>query len=201
MSNRIAEIQVEPSRVEVDSTFKLKIKTANEIRHTGTNLTFNNSKANQLTIRPEGHSEQDTYIGKNKFIIPDSTTYREVTLTKNNDGTFNIKGTATGGSATFQININSTLTSGTYTLSKNNTNNNLKLYVQDRNNQSWISNMLSLESGSSVSSNITPTGNQTYFVVEVSNGATVDLENVKVQLEKGSQATSWEKYVRWKSKP
>lgn len=162
---------------------------------TGSNILINDSVVNKMDILPLGNCEQQTYTGKNLFVIPETTTYREVTLTKNSNGTFNIKGTATGGSATFQIYINSTLTSGSYTLSKNNTNNNLKLYVQDRNNQSWISNMLSLESGSSVTSSITPTGNQTYFIIEVSNGATVDLENVEVQLESGSSVTSWEPYV------
>ena len=63
---KIKEILTEPTRIEEGSTFKLKVKVANEEQKQGSNLTFNNSLQNQITIRPEGNCEQQE--GKNKFI-------------------------------------------------------------------------------------------------------------------------------------
>lgn len=56
---KIKDIILEPANIQTGSNFKLKIKTTNETQQQGSNLTFDNSKANQATIRPEGNCEQD----------------------------------------------------------------------------------------------------------------------------------------------
>ena len=138
-------------------------------------------------------SNQHCYI-KNFFKVPDTQTKNGVTLTKNSDGTFDLVGSATANSV-FTIFSDSVLESGTYTLSKSNGRYFIVSAVQDYNNNSWLSQLIVLPANSlSVTSSIIPAGNRTSFVIQTLSGLSYDFHNVKVQLEKGSTATSFEPY-------
>lgn len=130
--------------------------------------------------------------GKNLFLVPETETKNGVTLTKNSDGTFNLVGTATS-IATFSIKLDTVLESGTYTLSKS--EGNFIAVVQDYSGTSWLSQLITLNYNSdSVTSSINPVGNCTAFVIQARNGITYNLQNVQVQLEKGSSVTQFVDY-------
>ena len=137
-------------------------------------------------------STQETTVGKNLFKLPDSETKNGITFTQNIDGTFDISGTAEG-SASFQIKLNEALASGTYTLSLN--TNLLKVYVQAYQDNTWTANLISLENANKITETITSQGNKTNFLIDISSGTTLNLQNVKIQLESGSEETYWEPYT------
>ena len=133
-----------------------------------------------------------TVNGKNLFSVPETETKNGVTLTKNSDGSFNLVGTATS-NATFNIKLNTVLESGTYILSKS--GGNFNAVVQDYSGSSWLSQLITLNYNSnSVTSSINPVGNSTSFVIQARSGITYNLQNVQVQLEKGSSVTQFVAY-------
>ena len=162
------------------------------------NITLNNTLPVKLeNVELYGDTKQQTYTGKNLFKVPDTESKNGVTLTHNADGTFNI--TTGSGSATanaiFRIIIPGTLPSGEYTLSRDVDNNNLLVFVQEFNNNTFVKSLIALSTTSEKTATISPTGNQTGFVIQVQQGVSIDLQNVKVQFESGSPKTSWEPYV------
>ena len=181
-------VWVDPSEIELSgegASFTL-VGTVN-----GTTLTSADLK---------GDTTQQTYSGKNLFLVPNTATKNGITLTHNADGTFNISGTATA-NVNFDIIVGSSLPSGTYTLSKSTSNSDLKIIVQDYSATSWISNLVTIASVSQNTVTLSPTGTRTGFVVQVLSGVTINLQNVEVQLESGSSATSYEPYVGGTASP
>lgn len=190
---KIKEIILEPANVKTGSNFKLKIKTANETQHKGTNLTFNNSKANQATIRPEGHSEQDTYTGKNLINVTGfSKEENGITFTNNNDGTILVNGTATA-QANFYVNtaFNVELNQS-YALSGCPTNGSINSYALWSNDDG-----IAQDNGSGVIFTPTTT-NQTRISlrIRIQSGTVCNNLLFKPMLESGTSVTSWEPYVR-----
>lgn len=162
---------------------------------TGTSISFNNP-VGISNIELQGDTSQQTYTGKNLFKLPDSLTKNNVTFTNNGDGTFDIStnGTASANSV-FAISLSGALPSGNYTLSRSDNASNVTMIVQDYNGPTWVSNMITLVNGTSITENITPTANTTSFALSVLNGSSVNIQNATVQLESGTTASSWEPYV------
>ena len=168
-----------------------------KVTDTGSNVSLTPTLQGALGIVPLGNCEQDSTTGKNLIDIPSTASKNNVTLTKNSDGTFNISinGSASANSD-FNAYIETTLSSGTYTLSKSYASSNLQVFIQDYNDTTWLSNLLVLNTSStSVTQSITPTGNRIGITIRVTSGSTFNENNIKVQLESGSNVTNFEPYT------
>lgn len=149
------------------------------------------------TFNVYGRTYQATRSGKNLYKLPDSTSINGITYTKNNDGTFNISGTASADTeiyTTLSL-ANSKLVYGnTYTFSINNLGG-AKYYVHSSNGASWVKTQFYLTTTTTQTRTFdTSTATDVKFVIRIDNGATVNGTNLKIQLEAGSTATSWEPY-------
>lgn len=158
---------------------------------------------NKLEI--SGDMKQENRSGKNKFKIPESATGYDVTLTKNEDGTFNLSGTATG-NASFLAFVDldkSGIKNGAsyiFHFTKN-----LQAGVEFRaemyNGTNWLRAIApNINSTTSTSTGTANTTNATKvrFGIFVTSGTTVNIQNLGVQLEEGTEegttATEFEKY-------
>ena len=154
---------------------------------------------NKLEI--SGDMKQENRSGKNKFKIPESATGYDVTLTKNEDGTFNLSGTATG-NASFLAFVDldkSGIKNGAsyiFHFTKN-----LQAGVEFRaemyNGTNWLRAIApNINSTTSTSTGTANTTNATKvrFGIFVTSGTTVNIQNLGVQLEEGTTATEFEKY-------
>lgn len=154
---------------------------------------------NKLEI--SGDMKQENRSGKNKFKIPESATGYDVTLTKNEDGTFNLSGTATG-NASFLAFVGldkSGIKNGAsyiFHFTKN-----LQAGVEFRaemyNGTNWLRAIApNINSTTSTSTGTANTTNATKvrFGIFVTSGTTVNIQNLGVQLEEGTTATEFEKY-------
>ena len=131
-----------------------------------------------------GKSEQFTTTGKNLLKIRDGTqTLRGVTVTAK-DGVVALKGTATEAGWTI-LDIDSFVLDGRYVLSCNSTN--------------IVGVVLASKSFKTVIQHNKPATLENEEVSKIcftiTNGKTYDISNVLVQLEKGSEATSYEPYT------
>lgn len=158
---------------------------------------------NKLEI--SGDMRQEKRSGKNKFKIPESATGYDVTLTKNEDGTFNLSGTATG-NASFLAFVDldkSGIKNGAsyiFHFTKN-----LQAGVEFRaemyNGTNWLRAIApNINSTTSTSTGTANTTNATKvrFGIFVTSGTTVNIQNLGVQLEEGTEegtvATDYEQY-------
>ena len=144
-----------------------------------------------------GETQQDSTTGKNLFQIPNTQTLNGITLTKNTDGTFNLKGTATANTTMYlAVNLNDTkIQNGTYTISRKSTGYNTQ--IDFYNGNSWLATSIYVYGNNlKATSNVTIPNNATMvrFIIYVPNGTTINLTNEYVQIETGSSQTSWEKY-------
>lgn len=152
-----------------------------------------------------GNLRQEKRSGKNKFKIPESATGYDVTLTKNEDGTFNLSGTATG-NASFLAFVDldkSGIKNGAsyiFHFTKN-----LQAGVEFRaemyNGTNWLRAIApNINSTTSTSTGTANTTNATKvrFGIFVTSGTTVNIQNLGVQLEEGTEegtvATDYEQY-------
>lgn len=136
-----------------------------------------------------GRSEQKQYRGKNLLKIRDGAqTTRGVTVTAN-DGVVALKGTATEtGWAIFDV--DSFVLDGTYILSSNITGFEVILA-----NKSYITVLVQNKSKTLENEEVS----RVCFVVK--EGKTYDVSNILIQVEKGSEATSYEPYVGGQPSP
>lgn len=137
-----------------------------------------------------GKSEQFTTTGKNLLKIRDGTqTLRGVTVTAK-DGVVALKGTATETGWTI-LDIDSFVLDGRYTLSSNSTN--------------IVGVVLASKSFKTVIQHNKPATLENEEVSKIcftiTNGKTYDISNVLIQLEKGSEATSYEPYTGGQPSP
>ena len=137
-----------------------------------------------------GKSEQFTTTGKNLLKITDGTqTLRGVTVTAK-DGVVALKGTATETGWAI-LDIDSFVIDGTFALSSNSTN--------------IVGVVLASKSFKTVIQNNKPATLENEEVSKicftVTNGKTYNISNVLIQLEKGSEATSYEPYTGGKPSP
>ena len=131
-----------------------------------------------------GESEQFTTTGKNLLKIRDGTqTLRGVTVTAK-DGVVALKGTATETGWTI-LDIDSFVLDGRYTLSSNSTN--------------IVGVVLASKTFKTVIQHNKPATLENEEVSKIcftiTNGKTYNVSNVLIQLEKGSEATSYEPYT------
>lgn len=136
-----------------------------------------------------GKTEQFTATGKNILKIRDDVqTERGITITAK-DGVIALKGTATStGWATF--NIDSFVLDGTYILSSNITI--MQVRVANKSYREIMKqNKLATLENEEISKVV-------FIVIE---GKTYDVSNILVQIEKGSEATSYEPYVGGQPSP
>ena len=142
----------------------------------------------------------------NEFLLPETQKLHGITYIKNDDGTFNISGTATSDACFISwISIEKIKNNTMYTLSAN-TIENIEFRFEEyaEKQGTWIKQYSRL--GVTQTTNpITKTvvkGAGTYvrFAIVVSNGTTVNLTNVKVKLEEGSTPTSYSPYGQGSAK-
>lgn len=154
---------------------------------------------NKLEI--SGDMKQENRSGKNKFKIPESATGYDVTLTKNEDGTFNLSGTATG-NASFLAFVDldkSEIKNGAsyiFHFTKN-LQAGVEFRVEMYNGTNWLRAIApNINSTTSTSTGTANTTNATKvrFGIFVTSGTTVNIQNLGVQLEEGTTATEFEKY-------
>lgn len=152
---------------------------------------------NKLSL--SGNMKQEKRSEKNKFKLPESATSNGITYTKNADGTFNLSGTATA-QAQFGIVVpiaKSGFAAGkSYTVSSNKTIGDVKYYIHNcTSTGTWNKTQLDFinETTKTKAFSASTTDYISCNIVVVS-GATVNLTNVKVQVEEGTVATEWEQY-------
>lgn len=201
-SSTSAKVQAEKAKASADSIAnvtsdveKLKEDLPNKItkfyasNQGETHITdSDNGKIQDMMIY--GKSEQFTTTGKNLLKIRDGTqTLRGVTVTAK-DGVVALKGTATETGWSI-LDIDSFVLDGRYTLSSNSTN--------------IVGVVLASKSFKTVIQHNKPATLENEEVSKicftVTNGETYNISNVLVQLEKGSEATSYEPYTGGKPSP
>ena len=187
----ISELEAENTRLRED------LNGLPQRQASGETIDLSDSAEMRCELKISGNSKQETRSGKNKFKLPESATINGINYTNNGDGTFNLVGTATN-NAIFYIYLD-TISAGiingeNYTLSSNNKfSSNVYCGVEDYNDTAWLSNVILLNEGNKKTQVLSITGNKLRFSVRVLSGETVNLTNVKVQLEKGL-ATEFEQY-------
>lgn len=154
---------------------------------------------NNLDVK--GRSTQEVRSGKNLFIPLGSKTVSGITVTENNDGTYNISGTATSNiEYTGFISLdNSKIINGeTYILSSNkDLPAGLTARIEMYNDATWLRVFVpSIGAINKTQTGVANTANATRvrFGMFISSGTTLDIKNIGFQLEKGSTATSFEQY-------
>ena len=136
-----------------------------------------------------GQSEQKQYRGKNLLKIRDGTqTTRGVTVTAK-DGVLSLKGTATEKGWAL-IDIDSFVLDGTYILSSN-----ISTIDAGVANESYTNVMRQGKPATLKNAEVS----KVHF--NLKDGKTYDISNILVQIEKGSEATSYEPYVGGKPSP
>ena len=143
-----------------------------------------------------GGAGNNLYDGSLIYFNSDSsaTSLNGITLTKNADGSFRVRGTA---SAETRLNVNYTdsFAVASYAISvRGITGSGLRIIVQGRPSSAGIAytSVYPTSDWSQVYS-VTESSTFNYFYLDVQNGATIDF-TLKVQIEKGSTATAWSPY-------
>ena len=175
-------------------------ENATETDAEGVNFTLENTEngAGFIDLKLKGQTEQKTYSGANllpqdKYIS--STTTNGITYTNNGDGTFNLSGTATANTTIRIIPI------GDLTLESNQA---YYLYSSQPYNVSIFNVSIALQENGTTNRYIT--ANNTYTTPSsftnprlqfyIASGLSVNAQNVKLMLVKGSTAPSeYEQYV------
>ena len=150
----------------------------------------------------KGNTTQQTYTGKNLLKLPATATANNVTFTNNGDGTFNISTSGTASAHTeFAVVVplaQSGITGGqSYAVSSNATisSSAINLWVHScSSGGAWAKTLMTFTSAGTRTAEA-PSTSYIKFVIGVESGKTVNFSNVKLQLEAGSTATSFEPYV------
>lgn len=155
------------------------------------------------SIGIDGKSYQNSTSAKNKFVLPESDAYNGITFTKNENGTFNLTGKATD-NAVFSVSVpiddEHPMPRGVYTLSSNISDRDrskvsIQIHQYNSNNISSGSLAITANTGSSVASgNLGSTSGSIEYSIFVYSGANMNTRNIKVQLESGDEATTFEPY-------
>lgn len=176
----------------------------------GKDITINGAPegAPLSSVQIDGNTTQQTYSGKNLFKLPATATANNITFTNNGDGTFNISTSGTASAHTeFAVVVplaQSGITGGqSYTVSSNATisSSAINLWVHSCSSiGAWSKTLMSFTSAGTRTAEA-PSTDYIKFVIGVESGKTVNFSNVKLQLEKGSSATSFEPYVGGTASP
>ena len=167
---------------------------------TGTEINIKDSEEAKITeLNINGNSKQETRSGKNKFKLPESATSNGITYTNNEDETFNINGTATA-QATFKIIVpleGSGFTVGeSYVISSNQSIGDVRYYVHSCTaSGTWVKTQLDfLDETTKVKAFKETDAEYISCNIVVPSGITINLTNVKIQIEEGETATDYEAY-------
>ena len=177
--------------------------TESEITGDGSQFTLQDTiDGNVLdSVQLKGDTTQQTYSGKNLLKLrATAVTTAGVTFTPNVDGTFNLSGTSNSNYCEFNGVVplaSSGINNGAkYTISSNGIGNGITYYVHScKQDGTWTKTLMAFDSNNLTKTCPEPNDDYIRFVVKVSNGTTVNLTNVKAQIESGSTATDFEPYV------
>lgn len=164
--------------------------------YSGTSLSINNTKKGKMKLNLLGNTSQYTTTGKNLLHQDQYMTTRttnNVTFTKNNDGTFNVNGTA---SVSFTWNIldvgDITLESGkTYYLYSSQPYNSNTFNLSIPYKQDGTQKYLTANNSVTTSGTIT----DVKLALYIPSGTNVSVTNVKLMLVEGSTAGDYEPYT------
>jgi hypothetical protein len=172
--------------------------------------TFSNYKINIQLEKGNQASAYEPYQGntynidlpvENLFFLPNEETRYGVTYSKNADGTINISGTATN-DVYFTAYVDFTdinLKNGeVYTFSANKTiSSGLEFRYEAYNGNSWVRHLItpldSTHQKNTKAINLS-NGTRVRTTIYISNGATVNISNIGVQVEKGSKQNNFTPY-------
>ena len=165
-----------------------------ETTQTGTEITINNTFADNMKLDLKGNTEQYTTTGKNLLnVTANSTTINGITFTKNSDNSVTANGTSTSTAAFNLIGSNSfTLPAGQYFLSgcpKNGSDNTYRLDVNTGN----VSGRIDYGNGSTFT--LTESLTVTSVRIRVASGVTLNNINFYPMIAEGSSASTYEPYT------
>ena len=205
---------IKGTNVEVDSsniTGKLiKVngiinqKTREQVN--GTTIKSENINVNDVTVETGrldffGNLKQETRSGKNKFISLGNNTIAGITITENEDGTYNFSGTAAANiehTAFINVEKSDIKNGSTYILSSTQTlPTGLSSRVERYTDSAWLGQFItSITSTIPTRTGVADTTDTTRFRfgVFISSGTTLNIQNVGFQLEEGTVATDYEQY-------
>ena len=159
---------------------------------------FQLEKGTKTSYEAYNGNTYEINLGKNLYYLPDPTTSNQVVYSINNDGTFNLSGTATGGNATFMIYkdyAEAFINNGEqYTLSSNQSlPSGVEIRLEAYNGTTWVRHILGgvLNSSNQTRTSTANTTNSTRarYLIYVASGTTVSINNLGIQLEKGTKTT------------
>lgn len=132
----------------------------------------------------------------NLFPLPNTSTKNGITFTNNEDGTFNLSGTATALTVFYVISPNeeSNINVGEqYTIYSNFSK---TVKVQDTTNGAWHSDLIVYQNGNTaLTKKIGETvGNAILFAIEIPNGTTINETNCYIMLNKGDKVLPYQPY-------
>ena len=154
-----------------------------------------NAKACSVDLLPiqDLHGYDNPWVGgsgKNKFNIDGFSDTQRTVVASVNNGVLHLQGTVTaGGNARFALPTTQSIPTGSVTLSVIGSNENIRVVAQGNNGFTYISQYGNFTK----TFTITDTATLSYFYVDVTNGTTVNAD-VKIQIESGSQATTFAPY-------
>ena len=154
-------------------------------------LTLQVEKGTATTYEEYKGQDYEINLGKNLWHL-DNATNNGVTLTNNDDGSITLNGTCTSTNY-FRTTFNTPLSSDTYTLSFVSSVglSTGSLYVRTRNSAGVLVHNLDVKTTSAIQ---IQTSDIKYMDITIINGVNYDNVNLKIQLEKGSVATSFSAY-------
>ncbi len=183
----------------------------------GESITINNTAVDNLGIDLKGNTSQastptptspipvsvvsgdnEVYvIGKNLFIGADSKEHNGITFTKNSDGSYKIKGTASANANDMiyaTIGESGLINGESYILSTNKSAGGLEVRVELYNNNTWVRSLLTSSTITPVSFNLSG-GDRIRYGIFVANGYSVDIPDFQVQLEHSNTKTNYAPYT------
>lgn len=143
-----------------------------------------------------------TKLGKNQFKLPDESSVNGITYTKNSDGTFNLHGTSSA-QTVFSIVVplkETTFKVGNkYTISTNfiiNVTSTPFFQVHSTNSNTWIKTQLAIGNNLSTTTQEwkESTARDVKFNIIVPANITVNLDNIELQIEDGTEKSDFTAY-------
>lgn len=186
----------------------------------GESITINNTASDSLKLSLKGNTSQtgtptptspipvsvvsgdnDVHIiSKNLFIGGGTTEHNGIKFTKNSDGSYNIKGTASANANDMNYVMlgECGLVNGeSYVLSTNKSASGLEVRVELYNNNTWIRSLVTSATQTAVTYDLSG-GNRIRFGIFVTNGTSIDITDYKIQLENNNTKTDYVPYTNQK---
>lgn len=208
-------VLVTPAKVNQDGTITpaqysgktpLSAYTLNKMQelieiYTGTNISAKTIEGACKIKKISGYLNQETRSGKNKFISLGNNTIAGITITENEDGTYNFSGTAAANiehTAFINVEKSDIKNGSTYILSSTKTlPTGLSSRVERYTDSAWLGQFItSITSTIPTRTGVADTTDTTRFRfgIFISSGTTLNIQNVGFQLEEGTVATEYEQY-------